>query len=137
MRSIGLILSSLALGGCGTLWLKPQPREPEPEPIVCESLQEFQAFANCAKATLRSDSPSASERAYLSQLRSIEEDFQAGKLTDIKARAAADLAYLNTIDKADEAKRNRDAMRRSGGTVVVPIHTPMTCTRFGNIINCY
>lgn len=136
------VVAVLFLGGCGAslptpekIWGKPVPKAaPEPPPVPCVADSGFATFADCVLKKSEGKEVTPAERAFLSQIRSIREDYLAGSLTDVKAHAALDMAYLNTIEKANEAERDRAAMRPRGGGGGM---APFSCHRFGNSTYCY
>ena len=71
----------------------------------CESYQIFSDYARCVETTYLTNgrNPDSSEiRAYLAQLKAIDEQYRYRLITNVQARAQAHSAYMNTIHNSGQ-----------------------------------
>ena len=95
---------------------------------TCENRSNFTAYVSCIKTTYKRNPSHSSVRSLYAQLDGINEDYQNGVLSDVKAKAAARIAYDNTVGAS-----NARAAARAAAAYTAPI----TCTTIGNTTQCY
>ena len=94
----------------------------------CENRPNFTAYVSCIKTTYKRNPNSPSVRSLYAQLDGINEDYQNGILSDVKAKAAARIAYDNTVGTSNA---------RAAARAAAAYNAPMTCTTIGNTTQCF
>ena len=117
-------IAGFALSGCLN------PMEPKMSSVMnsCESRSNFTSYVNCIKTNYKRAPDRSETRSLYARLDSINEYYEEGKLSFIKAKAAARIAYDNTVGAAN-SRRNANA--------AASYRAPITCTTYGNTTNCY
>ena len=123
-KIIVLGIAGLVLSGCMN------PLEPPMSSVMssCESRSDFTSYVNCIKINYKRDVNSSDVKSLMARLYSINEDYENGSISEIKARAAARIAYDDTVGKGN-ARRSANAASS--------YRAPITCTTYGNTTNCY
>jgi hypothetical protein len=114
-------IAGLLFSGCGIM-------HPQMHVVMdsCESRPNFTSYVSCIKSEYKRNPGSSSVRSLYAQLDGINEDYQNGILSDVKAKAAARIAYDNTVG----ASNARAAARAAASA-------PITCTTIGYTTQCY
>lgn len=124
-RLVLIAISGFVLSGCLN------PMEPPMTVVManCESRSSFTSYVSCIKSEYRRNPGASSVRSLYAQLDSINEDYVNGSISEVKARAAARIAYDNTVGVSNARKRANAAASAPAG--------PITCTTIGNTTSCY
>ena len=126
-KVIVLGITGLLLSGCMSVM------EPSMSSVMssCESRSEFTSYVNCIKTNYKRFPNRSETRSMYAQLDAVNEDYQNGLLSEVKAKAAARVIYDETVGAAN-ARRASNAAASSSS-----YRAPMTCTTYGNTTNCY
>ena len=91
MRGV-IIFVFLSLASCGIM-------EPRMSSVMesCDTRSDFAQYVNCIKNEYKRDPNAQSVRSLYAQLDAIKEDYESGLLSDAKAKAAAYIAYDQTV----------------------------------------
>jgi hypothetical protein len=89
----------------------------------CQSRSNFNAYAHCIKDNYKRNPSSSYARSFFVQLRAIQEDYQAGSISDSKARAEAYKAF-------DKLAADSEAASSGGGK------SSMYCYSAGTSMYC-
>ena len=114
-------VAGFALSGC---------MEPRMDDVMasCESNSNFTSYVNCIKTDYKRDPSASTVRSLIARLNSINEDYENGSISEIKARAAARIAYDETVGEGNARALANAVAYQSAST---------TCYTTGNITNCY
>ena len=117
-------IAGLALSGCMN------PMEPRMSSVMnsCESRSNFTSYVSCIKTNYKRDPDDSTVRSLIARLNGINEDYEKGSISEIKARAAARIAYDDTVGEGNA---------RRAANAAASYRAPMTCTTYGNTTNCY
>ena len=117
-------IAGFALSGCLN------SMEPSMSSVMdsCESRSNFTYYVSCIKTNYKRFPDRSETRSLYARLDSINEDYEEGRLSFIKAKAAARIAYDNTVGAAN-SRRNANA--------AASYRAPITCPTYGNTTNCY
>ena len=119
-----VVLSCFALSGCFN------PIAPSMSSVMtsCESRSNFTSYVSCIKTDYKRDPGHSTVRSLIARLNSINEDYENGSISEIKARAAARIAYDDTVGEGNA---------RGRANAAASYRAPRTCTTYGNTTNCY
>lgn len=117
-------VSSDILSGC----LNPMELRMRSVMDSCESQPNFTSYVSCIKTNYKRNPSASTVRSLIAQLNSINEDYENGSISEIKARAAARIAYDDTVGEGNA---------RQTANAAASYRAPMTCTTYGNTKNCY
>ena len=122
-----LVLAGIAgfvLSGCLN------PMEPSMNSVMdsCEPQPNFTSYVSCIKTNYKRDPSHSTVRSLMAQLNSINEDYENGSISEIKARAAARIAYDDTVGEGNA---------RKAANAAASYRAPRTCTTYGYTTNCY
>ena len=93
MRQVSLALVLLFLAGCfGS-------SAPSMSSVMssCESRSNFTSYVRCIKNDYTRDPSASTVKSLYARLAAIDEDYQNGVLSEVKARAEAYIAYDETV----------------------------------------
>lgn len=123
-------VAGFALSGC---------MEPEMDDVMasCESNSNFTSYVNCIKTDYKRDPSASTVRSLIARLNSINEDYENGSISEIKARAAARIAYDETVGEGNARRRSNAAASYRAPTAAASYRAPTTCYTTGNITNCH
>lgn len=123
-KVIVLGITGLFLSGCMSVM------EPSMSSVMnsCETRSDFTSYVSCIKTNYKRNVNSSSVKSLMARLYSINEDYENGSMSEIKARAAARIAYDETVGASNARSRSNAASS---------YRAPMTCTTYGNTTNCY
>jgi len=113
---------ALFLSGCMNSITQPMMKDVM---ASCESYTNFSDYNSCIQTDYKKNPNKSDVRAFYAILNSIDEDYRDGKLSEIKARAAAHSAYLETIAVGNRAVYNS----YSGPTIT-------NCSTYGSQTSC-
>jgi len=118
------VVVGFALSGCLN------PLEPKMTSVMdsCESRSNFTSYVSCIKTNYKRDPGASTVRSLIARLNSINEDYENGSISEIKARAAARIAYDDTVGEGNARQRANAA---------ASYRAPISCTTYGNTTNCY
>jgi len=126
------MLYKLVLAGIAGFFLSGclNPMEPSMSSVMdsCESRSNFTYYVSCIKTNYKRAPDRSETKSLYARLDSINEDYENGKLSLIKAKAAARIAYDNTVGAANA---------RRAANAAASYRAPMRCTTYGNTTNCY
>ncbi|MDB4830406.1 hypothetical protein OAH41_04595 [Paracoccaceae bacterium] len=71
----------------------------------CESRSNFSSYVRCIKNDYTRDPGASTVKSLYARLAAIDEDFQNGSLSEVKARAEAYIAYDETVGAGNRARR--------------------------------
>ncbi|WP_396432168.1 hypothetical protein [Limnohabitans sp.] len=138
LKLVAAIAVGLILTGCGTTMKTVMER--------CDMGSSFDTYASCIKETYTKDGRqpnSASVRAFYASLDSLAELHAANRLSSAEAKAAAYIAFLNTVqadnDRSNAAfanSMNALANMPQGTVQAAPPSIQTRCVRSGNAVNC-
>ena len=94
----------------------------------CESRSNFTSYVSCIKTNYKRYPNDSTVLSLMARLNSINEDYENGSISEIKARAAARIAYDDTVGEGNA---------RKAANAAASYRAPMTCTTYGNTTNCY
>lgn len=116
-------IAGIALSGCNLV-------APQMSSVMqsCEYSPNFTSYVSCIKTDYTKDPGASTVRSLYARLDSINEDYENGSISEIKARAAARIAYDQTVGEG-----NARAAANAAASYVAPV----TCTTYGNITSCY
>ena len=122
MRQVSLALVLLFLTGCSS-----EPLAPSVSSVMssCESRSNFTAYVRCIKSDYTRYPNRSEVKSLYARLSAIDEDFQKGVLSEVKARAEAYKAYDDTVAAANRARDIADA---ASYTPYTPYQAPATST---------
>ena len=108
MRQVSLALVLLFLAGCfGS-------SAPSMSSVMssCESRSNFTSYVHCIKNDYTRDPSASTVKSLYARLAAIDEDYQNGVLSEVKARAEAYIAYDETVAAGNRANDQAYQMRR-------------------------
>ena len=127
-----VVIVGLALSGC----LDSTPKEPEMNAVMgsCESNSNFTRYVSCIKANYKRHPDHSDVKSLYARLDSINEDYENGLVSSIKAKAAARKAYDDTVGAGNA--RARANWAASYKPLFPPSRRPITCTTVYNTTTC-
>ena len=125
MKQVALALVLLFLAGCSS-----EPLAPSMSSVMssCESRSNFSSYVRCIKNDYTRDPGASTVKSLYARLAAIDEDFQNGSLSEVKARAEAYKAYDETVEAGNRAQRAADAAYAASYTPYTPYQAPATST---------
>ena len=123
-NTLMVVIASFVLGGCLG------PIEPAMSNVMasCEGRSNFTAYMNCIKSNYKRFPNQSPTLSMYARLDSINEDYENGAISELKARAAARIAYDETWGKENSSRSSNAA---------ASYRAPISCTTYGNTTNCY